>query len=246
MKCTELTNDLLQDYGDWRLDPHDRNRVARHLEDCGGCRARREEVEIMTTALRQAGEAPPPALLRELDAAVLGSLPRLKRLPRPRRGLIVGAAAAVLLVAIVVFLTSAPPPPAAPTGEAPAVSRVEPPAVSKVEPPAPTVPPIPAPPTVVEPPAPEPTATPRSEPAPPPSVVSRVEPPAVSRAEPPAVEARRGDLNADGQVDIADARIITRLIAVGQPVPSHADVNADGSVDISDARDIARAVVRAP
>src|SRR5205814_4021431 len=105
MTCQELTNDLLLDYAEWHLPPNERNRVALHLDVCEPCRARRDDLEGMTGALRRAAEAPPAALMAQLDRAVLSSRPKTRPVQaapakRPRWPIAVGAVAALILVAV--------------------------------------------------------------------------------------------------------------------------------------------------
>jgi anti-sigma factor RsiW len=232
MTCDDLTNDLLSDYADWQLAPQERNRITRHLETCEGCRVRRDDLEGMTGALRRAPEGPPTAIMRELDRAVLGMLTRggasrpllRRRLTRP----LLGGIAAIVLVGLVAFLAGRrmglPVSPVAdrqaaavtPKGDRPA-TLPEPAGTSPVPGPAP-----------------------RSEPAqPPPARIAK------GGSSAPAVPSlpKPGDLNGDGVVDIADARILQQMITRGLPLPAHADVNGDGVVDIADVREILRAVL---
>src|SRR5574341_426237 len=110
MNCSELTNDRLLDYADWELPPHERNGVARHLETCDSCRTRRDDLEGMAGALRHDLEGPPPGLLAELDAAVLGrARTPVRRRSTPWRPFLAGAAAA-LVVAALAWLALQPGP----------------------------------------------------------------------------------------------------------------------------------------
>jgi len=182
MRCTELTNDLLLDYADWQLPPHERNRVARHLEGCSPCQIRRDDLEGMAGALRHAQELPPPGLLKELDSSVLDGLtPRYDKMVRPFRHIAAAVAAALLLALGVFLILRAPQDPAAAN---PALT---------LQPPS-TPSPVSHPPTLT------------------------------------------GDLNGDGEVDIADARMIQQIVLTGLPPPPQADVNGDGAVDIADVR----------
>jgi hypothetical protein len=54
-----------------------------------------------------------------------------------------------------------------------------------------------------------------------------------------------GDLNGDGVVDIADARMIQQIVVAGLPAPAGADANGDGLVDVADVRHITRHEVAA-
>jgi hypothetical protein len=56
----------------------------------------------------------------------------------------------------------------------------------------------------------------------------------------PTTPRKRGDLNGDGVVDVADARLLQQLLTQGLPLPPEADVNGDGVVDIADVREILR------
>src|ERR1043166_6160304 len=111
MTCQDLTNDLLLDYTDWQLPPHERNPIARHLDACENCRARRDDLEGMSGALRRSDDAPPAALLAQLDRAVLSSVTRITPEPivraRPRRsfGMIaLAGVAALVAVAAIAFV----------------------------------------------------------------------------------------------------------------------------------------------
>jgi anti-sigma factor RsiW len=244
MSCKELTNDLLADFADWQLAPHDRNRVARHLEVCEPCRVRRDDLEVMSGALRGAAEPPPAALLLQLDRAVLGALPRAEASPSVPRRLrswpLLRGAAAIVLVGLVSFLAGRRTAP----GPAPQVAAREIPAVA---PPRPAVEPArpfpgaipgshPGPAAVTAEPRRAPPPEPRSAPA---TGIARGTTPFPQGIPPPLL----GDLNGDGVVDIADARILQQMITQGLPLPAHADVNGDGVVDIADVREILRAIL---
>jgi outer membrane biosynthesis protein TonB len=83
----------------------------------------------------------------------------------------------------------------------------------------------------IPPPAPAPEPKPEPKPA-----------PAIAAADPPPPAPRlRGDLNGDGVLDIADARILQQMIEQGLPLPEYADANGDGVVDIADVLAIMRA-----
>lgn len=261
MTCKELTNDLVLDYVGWRLDPHERNRVARHLDACNPCRARRDELEGMAGALRRSAEAPPAALLAQLDKAVLEAVPRARRAvpPRSLRWLLaVGGVAAAIVIGVVAFVAGSrtgrdrdpslvrePLPPSPPTAppERPKKPVEEP--VKPTPPPPPPDPaeePVKAPPPEPKPPPPEPKPVPPG-PKPDPVEPPKPAPPRVLvREEPPAPPPpMRGDLNGDGTVDIADARLLQQKITLGHALPATADLNADGAVDIADVREILRA-----
>lgn len=240
MNCKELTNDRLLDYADWQLAPHERHRVARHLDVCEPCRGRRDDLEGMTGALRRSADAPPAALLAQLDRAVLGGLPRTIEPASPKRRLWPLAAvgvAALLLIGVVSFLV----------GERSA--RTTDPVVVRETPPAPP-PPAPGPQPTVEAPKPspplEPPALPRPRPQPePPPPPPPPPPPVIVKEPPPEPPPLRGDFNGDRTVDIADARLLQQWITLGQPLPPNADVNGDGTVDIADVRQILRAELAA-
>lgn len=190
MNCDDMKNDVLADYADRQLAIEDRARVKRHLDECDRCRNRRGDVETMAAALWHAAEAPPAALVRQLDIAVL-ALPSRRRRAWPilLAAAFTGAAAGVLITFIA--LTRPAPDPSAPTV----------------------------------------------------AIVAPVPPPPPLPLSPPALA---GDLNGDGTVDVADARVILRRVATGEPAPANADVNGDGAVDIADAREITRSGVKAP
>ncbi len=244
MRCEELTDDLLLDYVDRRLAKYDMGRIVAHLGACRHCLERTDELHAMAGALPTAGPACPPALLEHLDAEVLGAFGRTRR--RARLPLALAAAAALAMAALLLdwMLTPRaapfaaaghahfPPspsamaegqrPPVPPAAEAPRVPLPRPPPFA-VKPPDPP----PPPPVIAGPPE------PRSDPLP-------------FAATAPARAALPGDVNDDGQVDIADARIIQQSLLRGTPVPKGADANGDGAVDVADVRLIARREVLAP
>ena len=252
MNCKELTNDLLADYAYWRLAPRERNRVARHLDVCEPCRGRRDDVEGMTGALRRASEAPPAALVAQLDRAVLGTLARTRAAApapaRPRSAWppALAGLAAVLLIGTVAFFagrrTAPEPAPRIVVREAAGAPAVE----SR---PRPEPEPIPQSP----PRKPEARVVPEERrPEPKPAFeIAPVPQPAISRPfpapppPPPPPPPKPGDLNGDGLVDIADARILQQRLTQGLPLPAHADLNGDGVVDIADVREILRAELAA-
>jgi hypothetical protein len=238
MNCKELTNDLLVDYADWQLAPHERNRVARHLDVCEPCQVRRNELEGMTGALRHATDSPPAALMAQLDRAVLGALPAVAPpAPRRRRPLAFVGIAAVLVVGLAAFFAGQR---TAPRPEPKVFVRETPTAIPKAEPIQPKA--EPALETPLKKPTPKPVPpekipepAPNSTPAPAPVIV-KVPPPVPA----PHPLPKPGDLNGDGVVDIADARILQQMITQGLPLPAHADLNGDGVVDIADVREILR------
>ncbi len=249
MECRELTNDLLADYAAWKLDPREREPVGAHLDGCPACSARRDEVDLMTGALKTAGPRPPPALLDQLDRAVLEALPGTRRRPR----LWPWAAAALFLLGItagVSVLVLRPPdrPPLATLQPGPLLPPPQP-----VPDPSPA--PDPAPPRTDPKPEPPPASHPAPKPEPPPPApVPRPEPaPAVPapKPEPPPPPPPLpkavvlGDANGDGTVDIADARAIQQALVLGLPLPPEADANGDGAIDVADVRQITRAEVAA-
>ena len=250
MTCKELTNDLLLDYADWQLAPHERNRVVRHLDVCEPCRGRRDDLDGMAAALRHSTEAPPAALMAQLDKSVLAALPQTRQaapppgVPRPKLLLwplaVAGVAALVAIAAVSIVVGDRMTRPRAPavvrdTPRPDPEPRREPP----VEPARrPDVERVPAPDPLPTRPEPRPI---REEPAPEPK-------PAPVIAQEPRVTAPNaaprvlpGDLNGDGVVDIADARILQQMITHGLQLPENADVNADGMVDVADVREIIRA-----
>ncbi|HXX94112.1 MAG TPA: zf-HC2 domain-containing protein, partial [Planctomycetota bacterium] len=207
MTCTDLTNDLLVDYGDWRIGPEDRSRVTRHLEGCEPCRLRREDLEVMAGALGRSSEPPPPALVRHLDRAILGDSGRLSNAPasgralRVRPGRLAGIAAGLLLAMLGGYLAgrraapdtllvkSAPGTPSGVPGPSLSPGRRDSPDPRTI-PIRPDGPPGGAP-------------TPRPE-IPPPAPLAHE--PSPARAAPPLP--LHWDLNGDGVVDIADVRIL--------------------------------------
>jgi hypothetical protein len=234
MTCSELTNDVLLDFSEWRLAPAERYQVARHLVLCRHCQGRRDEIEAMTEAIRHAPESPPSLLLDELDRTV-PDWPRPARI-LPKTALIFGivAAAGVLLIVVVaatLLRRSRPSAPPSQVSERPKGSLESPPQASRG---ARATAPVPSP----APPAPTPRTGPEA---------AAVRPPAETPPRAPAATGPRlllGDLNGDGVVDIADARILLRLLTLGLPLPPNADVNGDGVVDIADVRMIVRSQVK--
>jgi hypothetical protein len=54
----------------------------------------------------------------------------------------------------------------------------------------------------------------------------------------PFIGAGPGDIDGDGEINIADAtRLIDKLLS-GEELPAYIDVNGDGSVDIADVTSI--------
>lgn len=60
----------------------------------------------------------------------------------------------------------------------------------------------------------------------------------------PAKAVAKGDVNADGQVNMVDALVLARHVAAGDQVESAWDVNHDGKVDQADVQALASAAVR--
>ncbi len=129
MDCHELADDVLLDLAEGRLPRPERALAQRHLEGCGACRDRHDELDVLARGLRRSLEAPSsPALLAELDRSVLGALATewAPRRTRPRRaawGHVVVAASALFVVSVLLRPDGAgvpvPPPVLAPAAPAP-------------------------------------------------------------------------------------------------------------------------------
>ncbi len=121
-ECTEI-RELLGGHVLGRLEPHEAERVARHLETCPHCRREREELAGLPALLDLAGSADakpesPPAALEEavLDrfarerrapSAAARSAPRRPRWSGRRLRLGLAGAAAVAVAAVALVLSGA-------------------------------------------------------------------------------------------------------------------------------------------
>jgi anti-sigma factor RsiW len=202
MNCAGITNDALLDFADRRLSPTDREGLAGHLDACDSCRRRLAEIETMAAALWRACEAPPPALLRQLDAALLEP-PARTAAPARRsawRPVLVGVFAGALLMGLLLLPHLQGPAPESPATTAPTALAPVPPAPTT---PTPAVAP---PPATAAAPAPAPRGDLNGD-----GLVDIADARAIQilvlRGAAPPPEA---DVNGDGAVDIADVYAITR------------------------------------
>jgi hypothetical protein len=111
--CDEITGDLLADYADGTLEDEFRRKIEKHLEGCDFCRARAQDIRIITGALREdpqlSEDIPVP---ESVDRAVLGTIREVAGKQRVRSSwllqkrfwVISSAAACVLLVVIIGLL----------------------------------------------------------------------------------------------------------------------------------------------
>ena len=249
MDCRRLTDDLLLDHSERRLNRDTRKQVEKHLHGCAPCGDRFEEVQSIARAMaRTLAPNPPAELVAQLDAAILkGAPPPVLRRLHPAFWSVAGIAAAAAVVLALVSWANRHETSIEPelVGKPP---NVNPP---PVEPPRPA-PPKPQPPREViatpdpkaEPPKPEP-------PKPEPQIVNkypRPEPPIDPEPEPPKPEpkpepipvpvlVKLGDLNGDGKIDIADRMILTAVLNDEEEGDLKiADLNNDGKIDVADAQ----------
>lgn len=209
------TNDVLIDLCDQRLGGEFLERIETHLLDCGDCRARFEDVRAVAETIRRSA-VPFPADMDRRMAAVFAAPPR-----RTRGRLIWAAAAAVLVCAVAYELlprASRPQPPwPAPSAGTKPVQKM-----SRIT-------------------GPSPRPEFRREPLDlePPREVGLAQRTPLSGHGFPA-----GDLNADGEVDVADRLLLVRHLARGTPKVERADLNGDMQVDVADLRLLDRVLRR--
>ncbi|TET32736.1 MAG: hypothetical protein E3J72_18975 [Planctomycetota bacterium] len=111
MNCGAITNDVLADYNDGALDAAVRAKVEAHLAACGACRARAEEIGLITGALEGnpdlADDVPISGTFDEAVFETVEDVIRERRPAPPSRANVrwLVPAAACLVVGIVIGIT---------------------------------------------------------------------------------------------------------------------------------------------